>query len=81
MFEGRVHFNGRIPGTERLANTCNVSILGKGLTGIYQTNTIWALTRENLSLGVCEQHRHRPACASAKSDQRLCYLLFGKYHM
>ena len=22
--------------------------------------------------GGCEQHRHRPACASAQSDQRLC---------
>ena len=31
--------------------------------------------------GVCEQHRHRPACASAQSDQHLCYSLFGKYHM
>ena len=34
---------------------------------------IWALTRENLSSGVCEQQRHRPACASAQSDQRLCF--------
>ena len=42
---------------------------------------IWASTRENLSSGVCEQHRRRPACASAQSDQRLCYSLFGKYHM
>ena len=25
---------------------------------------------------VCEQHRRRPACASAQSDQRLCYLLY-----
>ena len=23
----------------------------------------------------------RPACASVQSDQRLCYSLFGKYHM
>ena len=40
-----------------------------------------AATRENLSSGVCEQHGCRPACASAQSDQRLCYSLFGKYHM
>ena len=40
----------------------------------------WASTRENLSSGVCEQHRRRPACASAQSDQRLCYLRYGKYH-
>ena len=39
------------------------------------------LTRENLSSGVCEQHMGRPACAYVQSDQRLCYLLFGKYHM
>ena len=26
--------------------------------------------------GVCEQHRRRPACASAQSDQRLLYSLF-----
>ena len=35
--------------------------------------TIWASTRENLSSGVCEQHRRRPACTSAQSDQRLCF--------
>ena len=28
--------------------------------------------------GVCEQHRRRPACASAQSDQRLCYTPFFK---
>ena len=33
----------------------------------------WASTRENLSSGVCEQHRRRPACAFAQTDQRLCY--------
>ena len=31
--------------------------------------------------GFCEQHRRRPACASAQSDQRLWYSLFGKHHM
>ena len=41
---------------------------------------IWAWTRENLS-GVCEQHRSRPACAFAQSDQRLCYSFFGKCHI
>ena len=39
---------------------------------------IWALTRENLSSGVCEQHRRRPACASAQSYQCLCYSFFWK---
>ena len=41
----------------------------------------WATTRENMSSGVSEQHRRRPACASVQSDQPLCYLLFGKYYM
>ena len=42
---------------------------------------IWASSRENLSSGGCEQHRCRPACASAQSDPRLCYSLFEKYHI
>ena len=42
---------------------------------------MWASTRENLSSGVCEQHRRRPACAAAQSDQRLCYSFFAKYHI
>ena len=36
---------------------------------------------KNLSSGVCEQHRRRPSCASVQFDQRLCYLLIGKYHI
>ena len=31
--------------------------------------------------GGCEQQRFRPACASAQSDQHLCYSLIGKYHV
>ena len=38
-------------------------------------------TWENLSSGVCEQHRRRPAWASAQTDQPLCYSLTGKYHI
>ena len=38
-------------------------------------------TWENLSLVVCKQQRCRPACASAQSDQRLCYSLIWKYHI
>ena len=43
---------------------------------IINTAIKWASTRETLSSGVCEQHRRRPACASAQSDQRLffCFL-------
>ena len=42
---------------------------------------LWALSLENLSSGVCEQQRRRPACTSSQSDQRLCYSLIGKYHI
>ena len=42
---------------------------------------IWASTRKNLTSGVCEYQRRRPACASAQSDQHLCYLLSGKYNI
>ena len=31
--------------------------------------------------GGCEQQRHRPACASVQTDQRLCYSLIGKDHI
>ena len=48
---------------------------------IFTTIIIWASTRENLSSGVCEQHRRRPACASEQTDQRLCYSLFWQYHI
>ena len=48
----------------------------------------WVLGLNNLGLdarkpviGVCEQQRRRPACASAQSDQRLRYSLIGKYHI
>ena len=47
----------------------------------YQLQYIWGSTRENLSSEVSEQQRHRPACAFGQSDQRLCYSLFGKYHI
>ena len=47
--------------------------------GYVKSGVNWALSRENLSSGVCEHHRGRPA--DAQSDQRLCYSLLGKYHM
>ena len=37
-------------------------------------------TRENLTSGVNEQQKRRPACASAQSDQRHCHSLLGKYN-
>ena len=43
--------------------------------------SIWSWTWENLSSGVGEQQMRRPACASAQSDQRLCYSLIRRYHI
>ena len=42
---------------------------------------IWTSTQENISSEVFKQHRRRPACASAQSDQPLFYSLFGKYYI
>ena len=42
---------------------------------------IWASTLEKMSSVVCEQPWRRPACASAQSDQRLCFFLIGKNHI
>ena len=47
---------------------------GEFQVGFY-VGHVRASMRKNLSLGDCEQHRRRPACASAQSDQRLCYSL------
>ena len=46
-----------------------------------KAQTKWAAMWQSLSSGVFKQHRRRPACASMHSDQRLCYLLIGKYHI
>ena len=42
------------------------------------SDIIWASLQENLSSVVCEQQRHRPACAYAQTDQRFYYSLIGK---
>ena len=51
--------------------------------GIYaKAGTWYGLWREkSLFKAIWGQQRHRPACASAQSDQHLCYSLIGKYHI
>ena len=44
-------------------------------------SVVWASSRENLASEGCKQQRCRADCASAQSDQRLCFSLFGKYHI
>ena len=39
-----------------------------------------ASTRESLVFVDLRKKKHRPACASAQSDQRLCFSHFGKYY-
>ena len=51
------------------------------LQSVLSQHMKWVSIRENLSYGVCKEHRRRPACASVQSDQCLCYWLFGKYHI
>ena len=55
--------------------------LGKPILPIAPDESIWSLTRKNLSLGVCEQQRRRPACASVHTDQCFCYSLIEKYYI
>ena len=51
------------------------------LTGTLSLNLIKQSQRDNISSGMCEQQRRRPACAFLQSDQRLCYSLFAQYHI
>ena len=53
-------------------------ILIKTFVTVYNDKFIWATSRQNLSSGVCEQQRRRPACAFAQSDQRRCYWFIEK---
>ena len=39
------------------------------------------LVERKPDFGGCEQQKRKPACASAQSDQRLCYSLIIKYHI
>ena len=67
-----------IPESEFSAkNLLNVYFMTHFLNSFY----ILASTRENLSSEVCEQQRRRQVCASAQSDQRICYSLFGKHQI
>ena len=47
--------------------------------GVEKSNT--GLDARKPLIGVCEQQRLIPACASALTDQRLCYAPFEKYHI
>ena len=55
-----------------LQDGMNLSLSETPNTGFLTSQPIWASTQENLSSGVCEQPRCRPACASVQSDQHLC---------
>ena len=50
------------------------------LQSLFLSLQIWASTQENLSSGVLEHQRCRPACTSVQTDQRLCYSFTGEYH-
>ena len=69
------------PLTKYFGSTHDMYIVASHCFPTIVTIYICASTLENLSSGVCEQHRRRPGCASAQSDQRLCYSHFGKYHI
>ena len=48
---------------------------------VYILLAIMCLYERQAVFWVREQQRHRPACTFVQTDQHLCYLLFGKYHI
>ena len=64
-----------------------------GILYLFQTDQVKPIIYEMVSipkgsdfsrlhyLGLSEQQRRRPACASGQSDQCLCFSCFGKYHI
>ena len=59
-----------------LKKSINLVSAGQRLIGHY----LGLEMRKPVFVG-CEQLRCRPACASAQSNQRLCYSLIIKYHI
>ena len=49
QFGDGVHFNGRLEGSERIPNTCNVSLVGEGL----QSTLVWCGVCECVCVCVC----------------------------
>ena len=74
-----VHYVRNIGHQGKRKQKISPSITVKGLQ-FKKISDISASTGEKLSSGICEQQRLRPACASMQTDQRICHLLFGKYH-
>ena len=72
-----VHYN--VP--ESVKNGVPLFYLPQPTSIVPSLNIIWASLPDNLSSRIWEQHRRRPACASAQSDQHLCYSHLGKCHM
>ena len=46
-----------------------------------RANTHMGLDMRKPVFDVCEQQKRKLSCASGQFDQRLCYSLFGKYHI
>ncbi|XP_060567870.1 selenocysteine lyase-like [Ruditapes philippinarum] len=57
-FPGQLHFNGKLPGSTRLPNTCNVSILGDKLQG---HNVLARCQRLQASVGAACHAQNRPS--------------------
>ena len=76
---GFKHFLSKLESVHAFKKKCLIAIIAKNQRNFHHNlQTIRALSRENL---FCEQHRRKPAYVSVQSNQHLCYLLFGKFHM
>ena len=52
----------------------------KGGSKSRESSLYMGLDARKPGFGGCEQQRRRPACASERTDQRLCYSRYRKYH-
>ena len=72
---------------QRFVNCGSIELFNLGNKNIqdWRGNTFahynWALDARKIAFGVCDQHWCRPACASAQTDQPICYSIFGNNHI
>lgn len=70
VFEGKLHFNGKISGTDRLPNTCNVSLLGDRLQG-FQVLSQCKVLQASIGAACHLQNRVSPILTAIGVDDKI----------
>lgn len=60
VFHGKVHFNGKFKTSERIPNTCNVSVIGTGLEG-HRILSNLKTTQASLGAACHSDHQYSPS--------------------